>query len=373
MAITAKAKVGVFTLIALTSLAIVIAWKTDLLRMSEGYKLNGVFLSVEGLTVGSEVRYRGLNVGKVITINPSPYDITIQAVISKSIQFPSDSALRISYDGIVGQKYLEIVPGTTEAIYTSDKVLVGQKTSGVVDFVDIGAQNLQELKKIISSIADVVDSPKFREAFINTIYTADRVAAQLELLTEELRQTNQGIKAIVGDPKFQQSVKGTMDETAKTLTNANRFFDSVGSLDLRASGGFDIGTTANDVKGNIDVIQNSKNYLRFGLGEGPTRQMSLLDILFNSKVSDNWGFRLGVINNQLGGGVAYFPSAKTSLRGDIYDINNPRPNWPKVRLGYEYEFMDYMDLTVRADDVLNDTSRNFTIGVMVKPKNAQIY
>ncbi|MDI6731052.1 MAG: MlaD family protein [Candidatus Margulisbacteria bacterium] len=373
MAMTPKAKVGIFALIALIMLASVIAWKTDLLRLGAGYQLTGSFVNVEGLTVGSEVRYRGLNVGKIMRIDPGPYDIKLYAVISKQIKFPADSQLRVSYDGIVGQKYLEIVPGTSEAVYLPGQMLFGQKTSGIVDFVDIGAKNLEELKKIVSSIASMVDSPKFRKAIMNTVYTADKVADQLEQLTIELRQTNEGIKNIVADPKFQTAVKGTMTETAKTLTSANNFFESFGKLNIRPSGGVDLGTRANAVIGDVDIVQNDQNYLRFGIGEGPTRQMSLLDILFNSKVADDWGFRLGVINNQLGGGIAYFMSQKTSLRGDIYDINNTRPNWPKVRLGYEHEVRDFMDVTVKADDVLNDGTRNFSVGIMVKPSKAEIY
>ena len=74
-------------------------------------------------------------------------------------------------------------------------------------------------------------------------------------------------------------------------------------------------------------------------------------MLFASKLTDDFGFRLGVINNQLGGGVAFYTTDKSTVRGDIYDINNPRPNWPKVRLGYEYEMRYYMNMTFKADDI----------------------
>jgi hypothetical protein len=168
-------------------------------------------------------------------------------------------------------------------------------------------------------------------------------------------------------------VKGTIRETEKTLTSANKFFDAVSSLKMRASAGIDVGTRANAVRADVDVMQNENNYFRLGLGEGPTRQPSLVDVLFNSKIGDRYGFRLGIISNQIGGGMAIFPSEHISLRGDIYDINNARPNWPKIRLGYEQEMTDFMDVTVKADDILNSGDRNIMLGVKVKPPKEKIY
>ena len=183
----------------------------------------------------------------------------------------------------------------------------------------------------------------------------------------------------MADPAFQKAVKGTIRETEKTLSSANKFFDSVGSMNVRVSGGVDLGTVANAVGGNLDIVQSDRGYFRLGIGEGQaTRQISLHDVLFNSKVTDDFGFRLGVINNQLGGGVAFYPSRKTTFRGDIYDINNEDVTtsnrlWPKLRLGYEFEMREYMDLAVKGDDLLNSGERNVTIGITVKPPGERIY
>lgn len=373
MTLSTPAKVGILTLIALIALGAIIVWKTEIFMVREGYELVGSFENIEGLAVGSEVRYRGFKVGKVMRIDPGPQDIKVYSIISKEIKFPEDSHLRVAYDGIVGLKFLEIRPGTSEVAYAPPKILYGIKTAGIVDFVDIGSQNLQETKKIMENIRRIVENPQLQKSIMDTIFTADRVAADLEKLTTEIRQTNKGIQDVVADPKFQENVKGTIRETEKTLSSANRFFESVGKLNIRASAGVDIGSRANAVRGNVDIIQSERNYFRIGMGEGPTRQLGLLDVLFNSKVADDFGFRLGVINNQLGGGIAFYPSDKVVFRGDIYDINNPRPNWPKVRLGYEYEMRNYMDLTIKADDVLNEASRNISVGIRVKPPGEKIY
>ena len=373
MAMSAPAKVGILTLVALIALASVIFWKTEIFMVREGYEMIGSFPSIEGLTVGSEVRYRGFKVGKVLRIDPGPYDIKVYSVIDKSIKFPTDSKLRIAYDGIVGLKYLEVRPGTSESIYVSPAVLEGIKTAGIVDFVDIGSQNLVETKLILENIRIIVENRELQESILHTVYTADKVATDLEMLTTELRQTNKGIRDIVADPAFQENVKGTIRETKQTLTSANDFFDSVGKIKLRATAGVDIGSRANAVRGNVDVVQSDRNYFRIGMGEGPARQPSLLDVLFTAKATDQFGYRLGIINNQIGGGLAFYPSVASTIRSDIYDINNPRPDYPKLRLGYEHELADYIDLALKADDLLNEGDRNYSVGIQVKPPGERIY
>ncbi|MDD5593210.1 MAG: MlaD family protein [Candidatus Margulisbacteria bacterium] len=367
-------KVGIVTLIGLILIGMVIVWKSELLLVGKGYELRASFESIEGLTVGSEVRYRGLKVGKVMRIDPGPYDIKIYSVIAPDMKIPADSILRVSYDGIVGLKYLEIRPGTSETMYVSKMELQGLRTAAIVDFIDIGSKNLVETKAILENVRKIIENPKLQAAFTDMVYTADKVSNDIEKLTDELRQTNQGIKDIVTDPKFQANVKGTIAATDQTLTSANKFFENVGRVNMRASGGVDIGSRSNAVRGDVDIIQSERTYYRIGFGEGPTRQPGLLDFLLTNKMDDRFGFRLGVINSQLGGGVIYQPTEKFgNVIADIYDINNPRPNNPRVRVGYEQQMQDYMDLLLQADDILNSGNSNFMFGVRVKSPGERLY
>lgn len=366
MGLSPTAKVGIITLLGLILIGTVIIWKTDIFLIGRGYELVASFENIEGLTIGSEVRFRGLKVGKVVRVDPGTRDIKIYTLIDPGLKVPADSTLRVAYDGIVGLKFLEIRPGTSETLYVSSMVLMGSRTSAIVDFIDIGSKNLVESKAILEAIRKIIENPHLQKALFDTIYTADK-------LTRELSEATQGVVKITADPAFQANVKGTMAETSKTLTSANRFFEGMGKLNLRASGGIDLGTRANAVRGDVDIIQSEKNYFRFGVGEGPTRRLSVLDFLVTSKLSDDLGVRLGIINSQLGGSILLYPSAKATFISDIYDLNNPRPSWPKVRLGYEYEFRDYMDLLVQADDILNGNNSNIMFGLRVKPSGEKLY
>ena len=373
MGLSTAAKVGIITIVGLLLISAVIIWKSEVFLLQRGYELIASFENVEGLTIGSEVRFRGMKVGKVLKIDPGPYDIKIYAVIDPRLKIPSDSTLRVAYDGIVGIKFLEIRPGTSEVMYHPGEILPGTRTAAIVDFVDIGSKNLVETKAILETFRKFVEDPRLQKAVHNAIFAAEKTASEAERLTRELRIAGEGLAKITADPRFQENVKGTVQETEKTLSSANRFFESVGKLNVRVSGGADIGSIANSVRGDVDIIQSENTYYRLGFGEGPTRAPSLLDLLLTNRLNDNFGYRLGVINTQLGGGLIWKLNHRGSILTDLYDLNNPRPKNPRLRLGYQQEVQKFMDVLVQGDDLLNADDRNFMFGIRVKPYGEELY
>ncbi|KAF0134192.1 MAG: hypothetical protein FD145_835 [Candidatus Saganbacteria bacterium] len=358
-------KVGLITIVAAVMLAAMITWKSNILLIRGGIEFYGSFTNIEGLTIGSEVRYRGFTIGKVMHIDPGPQDIRLTATIKKNINIPNDSYLRVGFDGIVGLKYLEIRPGSSEVYVKDGDTLVGISTAGIVDFVDIGAKNLVETKAILETIRKVIEDPKLQSAITNAVLATENITDNVGKLTSELRATNKGIMDITTDSNFQQNVKGTIKQTNETLASANMFFESFSKINLKPSADISYGSAANQVRGNLDVIQNEKNFLRFGIGEGPTRDLSLQDIYLSGKATDVLGLKLGMLNSRLGGGIDLYLNPSFKLAGDIYDINNPKPNVPKFRVSSYFGLVNYLDLMLQADDLLN-SARNFSFGISVK-------
>lgn len=357
MKLSNPARVGIIVIVALIAFSIIITWKSDIFLSARGYQLIGTFENVEGLTVGSEVRYRGFKIGKVIRIDPSPYDIKVYSIVQKDIQIPADSYLRVAFDGLVGLKFLEVRPGISADIYKSGQMLFGKRTSSIVDFVDIGAQNLVETKKILETILAALDKSKFEDSFKKVVDDIKQISSQLTKITD-------GLANIVANKDFQTDVKGTLDQTHKTLVSANHFFDSVSNLSIRPSGDIYVGNLANQVRANLDITQGGGNYVRFAIGEGPIQALTLQDIQIARRINPAWAMRLGMINTRLGGGVDYMATKKLTLSGDIYDINN-RPGLPRLRLTSAYMINEYLDLALQADNVLNGASSNYSIGVII--------
>lgn len=89
------------------------AYNVSDLQVVKGYNVTARFLKVGGLTVGSDVRLNGIKIGTVIAqkLDPEDYTAEIKMSLTSDIKLPIDSFAAITGDGLVGDKYIKIVPG----------------------------------------------------------------------------------------------------------------------------------------------------------------------------------------------------------------------------------------------------------------------
>lgn len=79
----------------------------------DSYPLTASFRSVEGITVGSDIRLAGVKVGTItaLTLNPTTFFADARLSVKKDIVLPADSAILISSEGLLGGNFVEILPG----------------------------------------------------------------------------------------------------------------------------------------------------------------------------------------------------------------------------------------------------------------------
>lgn len=78
-----------------------------------GYDLHASFRSIEGISPGADVKLAGVKVGTItsIKLNPKTFFADTTIHMKSGIELPTDSAILISQDGLLGGSYVEIVPG----------------------------------------------------------------------------------------------------------------------------------------------------------------------------------------------------------------------------------------------------------------------
>ncbi len=104
---------------------------------SGSYPLRASFRSVEGITVGSDVRLAGVKVGTITDLQLNPQTFFADATISVQdpIQLPTDSAILISSEGLLGGNYVEIVPGgAPDNLAPGDEI---EDTQGAVSLISL--------------------------------------------------------------------------------------------------------------------------------------------------------------------------------------------------------------------------------------------
>lgn len=110
-----EAIVGALVLLAVVCFTYIM-YHTVNRNISDVYQLKAQFTSSDGLSEGTQVGLNGVKVGTVksITLNPKNYLAEVVFEVSKTISIPNDSRASILSSGLLGNKFLAIVPGSSE-------------------------------------------------------------------------------------------------------------------------------------------------------------------------------------------------------------------------------------------------------------------
>lgn len=134
---TTEVVVGGGVLAAALAFGIYAIQSTGLSVGSDGYDLKASFRSIEGISVGSDVRLAGVKIGTVsdITLNPQTFRADATVTLSEAVQVPDDSAIVIASEGLLGGNFVEISPGGSPFNYEAgDEIL---DTQGAVSLISL--------------------------------------------------------------------------------------------------------------------------------------------------------------------------------------------------------------------------------------------
>lgn len=78
-----------------------------------GYPMTASFRSLEGVSVGTDVRLAGVKIGTItdVSLNAETFRADTQFTILNGIELPDDSSIVISSEGLLGGNFVEILPG----------------------------------------------------------------------------------------------------------------------------------------------------------------------------------------------------------------------------------------------------------------------
>lgn len=102
--------------LVVAALFLVFAYKTSELRSVSGYRVSADFERVDGIHDGSDVRVSGIKVGSVVSakLDPKTFLATLTMSVEPSVKLPDDTVAEIVSAGLLGDKYLSLVPGGSD-------------------------------------------------------------------------------------------------------------------------------------------------------------------------------------------------------------------------------------------------------------------
>lgn len=102
------------------------------------YTLLASFTSVEGITVGTDVRMAGVKIGSVtgMELNPASFRADVTLAVAQDFELPDDSTVLISSEGLLGGNFVEIQPGGSPfSLAAGDEIVDTQSSVSLINLL----------------------------------------------------------------------------------------------------------------------------------------------------------------------------------------------------------------------------------------------
>src|SRR3989344_6909160 len=187
-------KVGIFVFVALAGLATLV-FKAGDFYLKPGYTIRITFNSVSGVEKGTPVRLAGVNVGEIKEVHiirdaQGATQVEMTAWIMKGASIEEGAEARINSLGLLGEKYVEIIPGTGGNKTLSDGgTLNGKSPVGMDKFTESGNRLISKMEYTFDNVNEVVADTKFKVSLKNTFGNAEGVTENLREASDDLKDT----------------------------------------------------------------------------------------------------------------------------------------------------------------------------------------
>ncbi len=196
-----KIKIGLFVLIGVVVIFLAIFLIGSQKSMfNSTFSVYGVFKNVNGLMVGNNVRFAGINVGVVESINIETdsavrVDLTLNDNVKKFIK--KDSRVSIGSDGLMGDKLVVISPGGANS---NTQVQNGDKLVAV---------NPLDVDKIINKLTKVADN-------------AASLTENLNAIVSDINKGKGSLGKLLKNDQIAHDLASTVASAKTTVANANK-------------------------------------------------------------------------------------------------------------------------------------------------------
>lgn len=182
-------KVGIFIAVGILTFFIIVFSIGDVNFIKGGYNIEVIFNFANGITESAPIRLAGVNVGQVDAINIY-YDeegkktkVRIMARIEdENIKIERNSTFFINTLGLLGEKYMEIFPGTSENGFLQDKDrVIGRDPVSTADLTE-------KMSEMTDSASVVMTRLKDGEGTVGKLLKEDKIYNDLEDFVEDIKR-----------------------------------------------------------------------------------------------------------------------------------------------------------------------------------------
>jgi phospholipid/cholesterol/gamma-HCH transport system substrate-binding protein len=246
MSITTEAKVGLFVLVGLIVLAYMsfqVGQKGVGLR--KGYTVDVVFENVSGLSKDADVQIAGVEVGRVQDIRLKDGKALVRLRIRSDVALEADVKASIKTHGILGDKYIEITPGTKGMAFIKEgeQIMNVERQADIDRLIHQIGAIADDIKTVSGSLSNVMGGQAGQENIggilenmrmltrnINTLVVSNEATIRAMFLNAQDLTGNLNRMVVQNDAKVGEvidNLKGASKEMEKTFSSFSAIAEDV--------------------------------------------------------------------------------------------------------------------------------------------------
>lgn len=206
-------KVGIFIFIGIVILSVIIFSIGNFYSVRRGYTLNVVFSFANGISIGAPVRYAGVEVGEVqdITVYFDETEnrplVKLVIWVAQNTWINEDATATINTLGLLGEKYLEITPGTRETkLLEKGDTLRGHDPVSTEELTRGTQETLLKIEAMFDSINTLVGDEAFRISIKNTISNIESLSFSLQDFIKVAKEGKGTIGKLMSDDSLYKHI-----------------------------------------------------------------------------------------------------------------------------------------------------------------------
>jgi phospholipid/cholesterol/gamma-HCH transport system substrate-binding protein len=252
-----------------------------------------LFDDVGGLEIGDKISYRGMEVGRVKSVQLSPDGILCTIRISTEISLATGSTFYVTDSSLMGGKQLVIEPGSGDKLLAPDQIHKGISGPGMMSAIAKGIAAIDEFRVILSSIEEengLLDKSSLMiDTATKTIHSVDNSVLQLEqrmqktlhLVDSTIREINEITSenkdnlgsALAKAPPLMDNISTTIDSLRYLSRDLNSAIAGVGRGEGTAGKLFQDQELYDKLLGSVenletlisDIRENPRKYFNFSV------------------------------------------------------------------------------------------------------------
>ena len=226
------AKVGAFFLVVLAITGLLI-WKIEDLRIGRGRprKVTVQFGNVAGLDEKTAVRVAGVSVGKVSKIRLVEGKALVDVDLDPDVALRQGASASIESRGLLGEKYVELVPGPFGAAPLPDNaVIVGGVPVSFDEITKLARDIEVDIKSITTSLKESIGGPEGEERLADIVQNMRLISQEVRAMVETNRV---GVDATIANFRAFSSAMNDLVARVDSIVASNEGNVSGGLSNIR--------------------------------------------------------------------------------------------------------------------------------------------